>query len=245
MAALQQCSACHAAANEGPTGWLGSLAVGHGDAPSQSAACMECHGKDFSRQASHGRPIICRRNASDDHWRTRRRRIRTTYCCERSTRYSLDIPRTSLRRLPSRASRCRPQSRDDRQRQLPSLPSRAVPELRGRSSRDFGGWPYERRTRIVFDHVAHQAKHFADKKQPFDCRTCHVDDATHSVQLLTSYDRACAACHDDKIRTSIGRGVPMLALPTLDVNAFRKAGLDVGPWPAAATGDFDGRMPPR
>ena len=66
----------------------------------------------------------------------------------------------------------------------------------------------------------------------------------NSVQLLTNYDRACAACHDDKIRTSIGHGVPMLSLPTLDIDAFRKAGLDIGPWPAAATGDFDGRMPP-
>jgi hypothetical protein len=71
-----------------------------------------------------------------------------------------------------------------------------------------------------------------------------VEDGTHSVQLLTNYDCACAACHDEKIRTSVGQGIAMLTLPTLDVGAYRKAGLEVGSWPAGATGDFDGRLPP-
>ena len=83
---------------------------------------------------------------------------------------------------------------------------------------DFGIWPYERRTRIAFNHASHQAKHFAEKKQAFDCRTCHVEDATRQVQLLASYEAACASCHDEKIATSVARGVPMLALPTLDVD---------------------------
>jgi hypothetical protein len=110
---------------------------------------------------------------------------------------------------------------------------------------DFGVWPYQRRTRIIFDHVAHQAKHFPDKKQTFDCQTCHLEDATHTVQLLADYDLACAVCHDEKMQTSVGKGVAMIALPTLDLTAFRKAGVDIGAWPAAATGDFEGRMPPQ
>jgi hypothetical protein len=27
---------------------------------------------------------------------------------------------------------------------------------------DFGAWPYERRTRIAFNHSSHQAKHFPE-----------------------------------------------------------------------------------
>ena len=42
----------------------------------------------------------------------------------------------------------------------------------------------------------------------------------------------------------MGSGVPMFALPTLDVEALKQAGHDIGPWPEAATGDFDGRLPP-
>lgn len=108
---------------------------------------------------------------------------------------------------------------------------------------EFGVWPYERRTRIVFDHVAHQAKHFAEKKQPFDCRSCHVEDATQSIELLAGYGAACAACHSENIQTSVALGVPMFVVPTVDVDALRAVGVDVGPWPEEATGDFDGRLP--
>ena len=109
---------------------------------------------------------------------------------------------------------------------------------------DFGIWPYERRTRIAFNHAAHRGKHFPDKKQSFDCRTCHLSDASGRVERLASYETACAPCHNEKIATSVGRGVPILALPTLDVDALKKAGHNIGPWPQGATGDFDGRLPP-
>jgi hypothetical protein len=109
---------------------------------------------------------------------------------------------------------------------------------------DFGAWPYERRTRIAFNHASHSTKHFAEKKQAFDCRSCHLDDATGQVQLLAGYDVACASCHDEKIVTSMSQGVPMLVLPTLDVEALKAAGHDIGPWPEDANGDFDGRVPP-
>jgi hypothetical protein len=108
----------------------------------------------------------------------------------------------------------------------------------------FGAWPYERRTRIIFNHATHGEKHFAEKKQAFDCRKCHVADESGRVERLANFDVSCAGCHDEKIATSIARGVPMLALPTLDIAAIKKAGRDVGDWPAAATGDFDGRLPP-
>ena len=71
-----------------------------------------------------------------------------------------------------------------------------------------------------------------------------MEDSTGHVQLLASYETACASCHDEKIATSVAQGVPMLALPTLDVDALKAAGHDIGPWPEAATGDFDGRLPP-
>jgi hypothetical protein len=109
---------------------------------------------------------------------------------------------------------------------------------------DFGVWPYERRTRIAFNHASHRGKHFAEKKQAFDCRACHVEDATGKAQLVASYEATCAKCHDEKIATSIGRGVPMFALPTLDVAALKSAGFEIGSWPKGATGDFDGRLPP-
>ncbi|HJQ79109.1 MAG TPA: hypothetical protein VJ828_04095, partial [Lacipirellulaceae bacterium] len=109
---------------------------------------------------------------------------------------------------------------------------------------DFGSWPHERRTRISFSHASHRSRHFADKKVAFECRNCHVEDAAGDVQLTLSYETTCAACHDEKIATSVAQGIPMFALPTLDVDALREAGHDIGPWPEKASGDFDGRLPP-
>src|SRR5262249_29138919 len=105
-------------------------------------------------------------------------------------------------------------------------------------------WPYERRTRIAFNHASHRDKHFAEKKKSFDCAACHTEDATGKAELTVSYEKACAACHDEKISTSVARGVPMFALPTMDIAAMRSAGFDVGTWPRGAPGDFDGRLPP-
>jgi hypothetical protein len=109
---------------------------------------------------------------------------------------------------------------------------------------DFGMWPYERRTRIVFNHVSHHTKHFAEKKQAFNCQACHTEDATSTMQLTASYEATCASCHDEKIATSVAQGVPMIVLPTLDVDALAAAGHDIGDWPEQASGDFDGRLPP-
>jgi hypothetical protein len=109
---------------------------------------------------------------------------------------------------------------------------------------DFGAWPYERRTRIAFDHASHQARHFADKEKSFDCRQCHLLDAQETGQLTLGYESTCASCHDERIATSAARGVPMLVLPTLDGEVLRAAGHEIGPWPESATGDFDGRLPP-
>jgi len=109
---------------------------------------------------------------------------------------------------------------------------------------DFANWPYEERTPIAFDHSSHQVKHFRDKNQSFECRRCHVEDRSQSVQLLVNYKNACATCHDEKIATSLAPGIALIALPTLDTAALRAAGRDIGPWPQAATGDFDGRLPP-
>ena len=58
------------------------------------------------------------------------------------------------------------------------------------------------------------------------------------VEQLASYEAACAACHDEKIATSVGRGVPMLALPTLDVEALKKAGHDIGAMAEGGDGRF-------
>jgi hypothetical protein len=108
---------------------------------------------------------------------------------------------------------------------------------------EFGAWPYERRTRIAFDHASHQGKHFPAENRAFACATCHQPDATGERQVTASYDATCAECHDKGIDASLAEGMPLLALPTIDVEALAEAGKRIDAWPASATGDFEGTLP--
>ena len=223
------CAACHGAAERAVAGWSASLIAGHGEGTSQPALCMECHGKTISTEfalAAHGLPpdvlkVITGKRDVDS---SAAKELACAACHREHRGAQFDL--TSMNDAACQSCH---------KHQFESFAT---------DHPDFGAWPYERRTRIVFNHASHRAKHFADKKQSFDCRSCHLDDATGQVQLLASYGVACAACHDDKIATSVSQSVPVLTLPTLDIDAMKAAGQDVGAWPELATGDFDGRLPP-
>jgi hypothetical protein len=105
---------------------------------------------------------------------------------------------------------------------------------------EFGGWPYLRRTRIAFDHAAHQLKHFPEEKREFACAACHEADATGERQLTASFAESCAACHEKSIAASLADGVTFLSLPTVDNETLADHGVELGPWPESATGDFEG-----
>lgn len=107
---------------------------------------------------------------------------------------------------------------------------------------DFDNWPFRRRTRIAFNHVSHEGKHFVSKGKSFDCARCHQDDATRDHKVMASYEQSCAECHDDDIKRSTAEGWPLIALPMIDTEALADAGHTID-WPAAASGDFDGMLP--
>jgi predicted CXXCH cytochrome family protein len=108
---------------------------------------------------------------------------------------------------------------------------------------EFVNWPYERRTRIAFDHASHSLRHFVDAQREFVCTTCHTQHQSGQMLAVQGYS-SCAECHDKKIEQSASTGVPVVALPMLDVELLRESGIALGNWPEAATGDFDGTLPP-
>jgi hypothetical protein len=220
------CLACHGAAERSAASWAASLIGLHGAGPNQSQRCLTCH--DASIAIEH---------ALDAH----------------------NVPPQQLRQLTQGARgannhqvACAACHREHQggQFDLTAMDNAACQSCHQRRYEsfatdhpDFGRWPYVRRTRIAFNHASHKAKHFVENQQVFDCRRCHLDDSTSEVQLLANYEAACASCHDEQIATSVANGVAMLAVPTLDIDSLQEAGHDIGAWPAAATGDFDGRLP--
>jgi len=222
------CAACHAAADRNVAGWTVSLAGFHSGGPDQSQRCMECHDATISKQsamAAHNvAPELLRKITTSGNTSSSIGDLACATCHREHQGAQFDLTAMSDAACQS----CHQQRYESFSTNHP----------------DFGKWPYERQTRIVFNHASHRAKHFAEKKQAFDCKSCHIEDSSGAVQLLASYDNTCASCHAEKIATSVAKGVPMFALPTLDVEALKAAGHDIGPWPEGASGEFDGRLPP-
>lgn len=238
--ATADCMACHTAADASLFAWTAAAFDGGDRHPTQSELCMKCHAPTISSSnalAAHSlSPEMLRQltrlsasratdPADDSHHPAPGERTLACSACH-SEHHGADFDITAMGNASCQACH---------QERYQSFAA---------DHPEFGDWPYLEQPKIAFDHAAHAAKHFAEKGQPFDCRRCHVQDAAQNVELLAGYEAACASCHDEKITTSVVRGIPFLSLPTLDTEALEAAGFRIADWPQGATGDFDGRLPP-
>jgi len=103
----------------------------------------------------------------------------------------------------------------------------------------FAGYPFERRTRIIFDHETHLLGHFNEatvsKMAPHSCMDCHEPDLRGGTMVLKSFASTCAACHDDQIKakSAVKAGVPFIAIPRMDDRVL-KGKYSIGEWPEDA-----------
>jgi predicted CXXCH cytochrome family protein len=228
----ERCAQCHAAGNSTLTEWLKGRESG---AATQTALCMACHEKAIASglaTAAHNVPIEQLRSDGDVEndeafWGSSRRDGAASIACSACHREHRGRNHDLTAISDAACQACHRERYHSFADEHP----------------DFGAWPYERRTRIVFDHASHQRKHYPEEKQSFSCEACHQSDATGDRQLTRSYEVTCSACHDKSLAASLAEGVPLVALPTLDLAALSDAGHSVAPWPADADGDFDGAVP--
>ncbi|MDB6115334.1 MAG: hypothetical protein JWQ62_2279 [Lacunisphaera sp.] len=110
---------------------------------------------------------------------------------------------------------------------------------------EFTGYPYVRRTRLEFDHVAHFQKHFPDPRSPgpapTSCLQCHEPAQNGRQMLVRNFEQTCAQCHASQIEGDSragAKGLVFLRLPGFDLAALQSAGAQVGEWPAFCDGDL-------
>jgi hypothetical protein len=230
----QRCALCHQAADASLPDWvsLGGTSAAAARRTTQSALCMKCHDKTLPVEfatAAHNMPLDALRALSA------------------STEASSHALRDATEAIACAACHREHHGRDHDLAQMTDQACQACHREQfdsfAHGHPDFGTWPYVRRTRIAFDHALHEAKHHPAEKRTFACADCHVGDATGSWQVTRSYAESCAACHDKPLAISLADGVPLVALPTLDLATLEDAGHKVGVWPADADGDFDGALP--
>ena len=110
---------------------------------------------------------------------------------------------------------------------------------------EFAGFPFDRRTRINFDHGSHLGKHFRDAnvkaQAPKECSSCHIAGQVGSLMVVKEFESTCAACHEGQIE-GVGRatskGVEILAVPGFDVQVLGDSNISIGSWPEDAEGEI-------
>ena len=99
----------------------------------------------------------------------------------------------------------------------------------------FTKYPYQRRTRIYFDHTKHLDEHFTGKKKDraLSCTGCHTTEASGRLMLVQEFQQTCAACHAGQIKGdgSPSQGLAFFSVPELDVDTLESKGHRIGEWP--------------
>ncbi len=224
----QRCASCHAAGNQSLFQWLSHPLEPQLAEPTQSSLCMECHQKEFPVDTAlfaHGVDQKFMSITQEVELTSRNVDPRGKFACSTCHREHHGATHDLTFMSNTACQACHAQ-------QFQSFAT---------DHPEFNRWPNERRTRIAFDHTAHQAKHFPAEKQEFACQMCHEQSADGFQQTL-SYEASCAKCHDSDLETSWQAGLTFVSLPMIDAETLSDAGHDVGNWPEQATGDFDGAL---
>jgi len=112
----------------------------------------------------------------------------------------------------------------------------------------FENYPFERRTRIIYDHAGHFGKHFPEmakkdpaKRIPTTCSTCHNSRKDKRVMAVAPFEQTCTSCHLDQIigkeRATGPKGIAFLTLPGLDLQTLKKKA-SIGEWPDASEAEL-------
>lgn len=113
---------------------------------------------------------------------------------------------------------------------------------------EFKDYPYRGDTNIAFDHIKHRDLHFTKKGAGFDCKACHVQvdqvGVVGQVFRSVSFERACASCHLEPVKSALQDGLIVLQVPSINISGMTAKGTEIGPWPTQASQLTDGVIPP-
>ncbi len=228
------CGNCHSAYESGPVGWL-RAALSLKGAQDDRKLCLSCH--------------ILGENSSTPHGISNEKLSQITEHINNHGGGSnhRDAPAPTRGAVPCAACHQEHRGKDA---DLTAMSSRKCQTCHSdrfvsfsRGHPEFLHYPFQRRTRLIFDHTTHMNKHFTGKakdRAPNSCKSCHITGPGGNHMTVLPFKQTCAACHEGQIlgESSTGaKGVPFISLPGLDTEGLKKAGIDVGEWPPDAEGE--------
>jgi hypothetical protein len=245
-ASQTKCSACHTGAGPGKFDWLHQLVASAG--PEQNSnLCISCHGMGAQTFAPHTHPVEALKQITESlrdrspngpiqiggwTWRfafpnlpTRSAFVGTVYCatCHKEHQGASDDLTTVSN---ERCQTCH----------ITKFGSFAD------GHPQFSRYPYDRRTRIIFDHQSHIEKYLLEARQPImseavpvNCADCHQLAVGQKHMRLKTFETVCSSCHNGDIvgtTRAVGpKGIDVLVVPGLDLATLAQRSVDVGEWP--------------
>ncbi len=230
---IDDCESCHATTGRSASAWLAAAFGQHPDLPVDTQhACLTCHDVGEAPLAPHSLATLPTAGPAQGStlgpWTVELNRM------------VFPDPET-----PIACGTCH------QEHEGASADLRAVPDSQCQVCHDqrfgsfvsghpeFSDYPYDRRTRIIFDHASHLGKHFADEPEqaPQSCSGCHVTATDGRTMEVRGFDDSCGACHAGDIAGNAlagPKGVAGLAVPGLDLTLVE----NIGQWPEFADGDL-------
>lgn len=240
---IEKCQSCHTRSGSGKLSWIHGLVIG--DPLADSKACIACHKMTESAFNPHGAPAAVLKQSTERLTKAAAVLSAPTIAARAQ---SVAFPTGDVMAGGIACATCHKEHRGT------SIDLRSMSNERCQSCHalkfdrfdghhpKFEGYPFKRRTRIVYDHAGHFGKHFpeAAKKDPArviptTCSDCHDSRDDKRYMAIKPFEQTCARCHLDQIkgkeRVSGPKGIAFLALPGIDLQTMQKRKAPIGEWP--------------
>jgi hypothetical protein len=239
---IEKCSTCHTQSGDGKLSWVRGLT--EGDPHADGKACLTCHKMPETAFNAHG-TTTAKLEAST----ARLTQVAAKQSMPQSARaQDAAFPAHDMATKGLTCATCH-QEHQGATFKLNKISNEQCRSCHVVKFDGFDGghpafeaYPFKTRTRLIYDHTSHFAKHYPElaKKEPgktipATCSTCHNTNTDKRVMSVAPFEKACASCHLDQItgkeRASGPKGIAFLSLPGLDLETLRKKNAGLGEWP--------------
>jgi hypothetical protein len=246
--AIEKCSACHSNSGSDKLSWLHGLAPG--DRLADSKACLTCHKMPDTAFNAHSASA----KVLDESTKRLAKIAAGTPAPQSARAQNIAFPTNDMAAHGLSCATCH-QEHQGVNFKLDKISNEQCRSCHVVKFDSFDGnhpkfenYPFERRTRIIYDHAGHFGKHFPEvakkdpaRRIPATCSTCHNSRKDKRVMAVAPFEQTCSACHLDQIigkeRASGPKGVAFLTLPGLDLQTLKKKA-PIGEWPDASEAEL-------
>jgi hypothetical protein len=240
--AIENCGSCHTNSGSGKLSWIHGLTAG--DPIADSKACITCHKMPDTAFNAHGASAAVLKQTTERLTQTAAET--STPLAAHAQNIAFPAPDAVASGLPCATCHQEHQGANFNLSKISNEQCRSCHVVKFDSfdghHPKFDNYPFERRTRIIFDHNNHFGKHFpevakkdAAKRMPATCSTCHSSSADKRVMAVAPFEQTCTGCHLDQIigkeRVSGPKGIAFLSLPGLDLDTLKEKNAAIGEWP--------------